>query len=576
MKTKLTTLILLLAVKLGYTQVFQQDFSSSTVVSNYVNSSSPSANQFNAISNFANAPSTITSNALRFSKKGASSAYFVRTTPLSTAALDFMKFQFKIRVSEPATLNNYQNYDASLYIGDGTDVGFSDPAQVTAPVTASIHTRLNIKLSIASGSAKFLINGNEYSGEQTITLFINNTGDTIPKYYSAPNGYKSMVANDKFDVWVGNELVINEGNATTAGANINKFKFVFPSGAPNAIVDIDNIEIRDNVSEASQLWISTVKYQSPATQIYLGSPSIIKLSNGDLLASLDYFGPNRPKDSLGRSNRTSIYQSSDNGQTWQHLKDLDGMYWANLFEHKGDLYLLGTTSANGSIAIRKSTDNGLTWTTPASSSTGLLFNEGLSGAAPRYHGAPTPIAKAAGRLYRAFENVEDLTASGFRGYRAFVVSIDENDDLLDATKWAKSNELTFNGAWDPPGSASTTGWIEGNAIVGPDGKIWNMMRVNSTPFFDRSALLEITNNGQTISFNPSSDFISFPGGSCKFVVRKDTTTNIYWAMLNDNTNGVEPNQRNVLALYASSDLRNWYHAKTLMEDNQGFTLQQSI
>src|SRR5690606_26383964 len=146
MKTKLTTLILLLAVKLGYTQVFQQDFSSSTVVSNYVNSSSPLANQFNAISNFANAPSTITSNALRFSKKGASSAYFVRTTPLSTAALDFMKFQFKIRVSEPATLNDYQNYDASLYIGDGTDVGFSDPAQVTAPVTASIHTRLNIKL----------------------------------------------------------------------------------------------------------------------------------------------------------------------------------------------------------------------------------------------------------------------------------------------------------------------------------------------------------------------------------------------------------------------------------------------
>lgn len=103
-----------------------------------------------------------------------------------------------------------------------------------------------------------------------------------------------------------------------------------------------------------------------------------------------------------------------------------------------------------------------------------------------------------------------------------------------------------------------------------------MMRVNSTPFFDRSALLEITNNGQTISFNSASDFINFPGGSCKFVVRKDTTTNIYWAMLNDNTNGVEPNQRNVLALYASSDLRNWYHAKTLMEDNQGFTLQQSI
>lgn len=576
MPTKFIIILFLLVGEFSYGQLFQQDFSSSTSVNSYVHATNPTVNQFNSISNFGNASSTITNNALRFSKKGASSAFFVRTTPMAAVAPDFVKFQFKIKISEPVTLDNYTNCNAALYVGDGNDIGFSDPTQVTAPVAASIHTKLDLKLLIAAGSAKFSINGKEYSGEQTITLFINNTGDTIPKYYTTPGGYKSMVANDKFDVWVGNELVVNEENATTATAAINKFKFILPSCAPNAIIDIDNIEIRGDAAEASELWLSTVKYQVPSSEIYLGSPSILKLNNGDILVAHDYFGAKGYRDAQGRSNRTSVYKSADNGQTWSHLTDISGAYWANLFKHKGAIYLLGTTSANGSIAIRKSTDGGLTWTQPTSATTGLLLNEGASLTAPRYHGAPTPIAKAGGRLYRAFENVEDLTAAGFRGYRSFVVSIDENDDLLDATKWTKSNELTFNGTWDPPGSAGTTGWIEGNAVVGPDGNILNMLRVNSTPFFDRSALQAVSNNGQTISFNASSDFINFPGGSCKFVVRKDSITNIYWAMLNDNTNGVEPNQRNVLALYASLDLRNWYPAKTLIEDNQGYTSAQSI
>lgn len=576
MKTKFIITLLLLVGELSYAQLFQQDFSSSTSVNSYVNATSPTANQLNSISNFGNAPSTITNNALRFSKKGASSAFFVRTTPMAAVAPDFVKFQFKIKISEPVTLDNYTNCNAALYLGDGTDVGFSDPTQVTAPVAASIHTKLDIKLVIAAGSAKFAVNGKEYSGEQIITLFINNTDDTIPKHYTTPGGYKATVAKDKFDIWIGNDLVINEGSATTATANINKFKFILPSCAPNAIIDIDNIEIRGDAAESSALWLSTVKYQVPSSEIYLGSPSILKLTNGDILVTHDYFGAKGYRDAQGRSNRTSFYKSADNGQTWSHLTDLSGAYWANLFEHKGAVYLLGTTSANGSIAIRKSTDGGLTWTQPINATTGLLFNEGTSGAAPRYHGAPTPIAKAGGRLYRAFENVEDLTAAGFRGYRTFVISIDENDDLLDATKWTKSNELTFNGTWDPPGSAGTTGWIEGNAVVGTDGNILNMLRVNSTPFFGRSALQTVSNNGQTIGFNASSDFINFPGGSCKFVVRKDPVTHIYWAMLNDNTNGVESNQRNVLALYASSDLRNWYHAKRLIEDNQGYTATQSI
>ncbi|MFA4867105.1 MAG: sialidase family protein [Pedobacter sp.] len=553
-------------------QIFKQDFNSSTNRTAYIGSS---ANLLDGISNFGNAPSTITNNALRFSKNGASSAFFVRSTILAGSAPNFVKMQFKLNVSVPATVNDNQNYDATFYLGDGTDVGFSNPSQVTAPVTASIHTKFNIKLLVSSSQAKFSINSKEYTGEQIVTLYINNTGDTIPKIYTTPNGKKAMVADDKFDLWVGNEQVINEGAATTAGTSINKFKFVYPSGAPNAIIDFDDIELTGNAAEAPSQWLSVVKYQPPASNIYVGSPTILKLANGTLLVAHDYFGPNRPRDAQGRSNYTSIYKSTDNGLTWSLVSNISGMYWANLFEHKGAVYLIGTSAAMASIAIRKTTDGGLTWTQPVSSSTGLLFNEGASGAAPRYHGAPTPVLKSGGRLYRAFENLEDNTLVGYRGYKAFTISIDENDDLLDATKWTKSNEIAFNSAWDPAGSASTTGWVEGNMVEGPDGKIWDILRVNSTPFFDRSGKIEITNSGQIATFSPSN-FFTFPGGSCKFVIRKDTSTNIYWAMLNDNTNGVESNQRNVMALYASTDLNNWHLAKTLMEDDQNLSATKSI
>ena len=37
--------------------------------------------------------------------------------------------------------------------------------------------------------------------------------------------------------------------------------------------------------------LTTLRHQDPATQTYLGSPSLLRLPCGDLLATHDYFGP---------------------------------------------------------------------------------------------------------------------------------------------------------------------------------------------------------------------------------------------------------------------------------------------
>lgn len=328
--------------------------------------------------------------------------------------------------------------------------------------------------------------------------------------------------------------------------------------------------------KSTDLWESIVKYQPSNTEFYLGSPCIVRYDENMLIVSLDYFGKNRPRDEFGRSNRTSIFSSNDEGKTWNHVSDIDGMYWGTLFKHDDKLYLLGNAAAMSHIVILESRDRGKTWTKAVDGKSGLLFHDGGGKEAPRYHGAPTPVVFHGGRIYRAFENQHDGSLPGMRGYNSLVVSAPAESNLLDAKNWTKSNELSFSDKWDRPGSNRTTGWIEGNIVVAPDGGIRNILRVNSTPFYDRAAMIRVHDEGVGVSFDPKNDFINLPGAQSKFQIRFDSVSNLYWMMTNNNTYHKEANPRNVLSLYASNNLRDWFHAKTLMEDDQGFSAQKSV
>lgn len=320
----------------------------------------------------------------------------------------------------------------------------------------------------------------------------------------------------------------------------------------------------------TNLWISQVKWIDPGTNTYLGSPSIVKLANGDILASYDYFGK------FVTSDDTFIHISKDNGLTWSPLAELKGMFWGSLFLHKDDVYILGTSAGVGirNIVIMKSGDHGKTWTKPTNSKNGILFNDGVNGGSAKYHCAPMPVLLHKGRIYRAFENLTEFLP-GMRGYKAFAISADENSDLLNATSWIKSTEVAYDASKDKEGSKNTTGWIEGNMVVGPDNQLWDILRVNSTPFFDRAAMVAIKDDGKIAEFKPEN-FITLPGGMSKFVIRKDPKLNIYWMLSNNNTNPDFPAQRSVLSLFASKDLRSWTHAKTLIEDNQSLSPVESI
>lgn len=319
-----------------------------------------------------------------------------------------------------------------------------------------------------------------------------------------------------------------------------------------------------------------IKYQDPATKTYLGSPSVIRLDNGDFLATHDYFGPGCPKNHENEEHLTSFYRSSDDGKTWTNVTHIANAFWSNLFKRKDAIYLLGTSQQYGSIVIRRSEDNGNTWTHPKDEKTGLLFRGGPFREPPNYHCAPVPILKKNGRIYRAFE---DCTPCHWgTGFQSLVISTNENTDLLDASSWTMSNKLPYELSWTPEewGTLERPGWLEGNVVETPNGEMWNILRFNSTPVVDKAAIVKVSDDGKSISFDPKTDFIDFPGGMTKFTIRRDSVTKLYLTLSNNNTDPAWPSQRNVLSLHVSECLTHWNHKKTLLKDDLDLSHEESM
>ncbi len=293
-----------------------------------------------------------------------------------------------------------------------------------------------------------------------------------------------------------------------------------------------------------------VIHHSPASSgLYIGSPSLALLANGDYLASHDYFGP---KSAEHQCPTVQVFRSSDRGVSWARTAALKCLFWHTLFVHRGNVYLMGTDKHHGRIVIRRSTDNGQTWSEPRDTSTGLLTPAG------QYHTAPMPLVEHNGRLWRAFEDAMGGTEWGKR-YSAGMLSIPVEADLLNAANWTFSNFLPRTPEWL---NGKFQAWLEGNAVVAPDGQVVNVLRVQTPDYPERAAIVTISADGKTASFDPVAGFIEFPGGGKKFSIRRDLRTKTYWALATPvleqfKTAGVPGSVRNTLALMHSPDLRKW-------------------
>lgn len=289
---------------------------------------------------------------------------------------------------------------------------------------------------------------------------------------------------------------------------------------------------------------------------YIGSPSICITPGGDYIASHDYFGPESNEHVKAT---TIVYRSTDKGKSWTKISEINGQFWSNLFVHKDHLYIMGTFKHHGNFIIRRSTDEGVHWTDPETGDSGLLL-EG------EYHTAPMPVIIHNGRIWRALENARSDTEKWGVRYSAMVISAPVDADLLKSSNWKTTNFLRYDSAYL---NGQFGGWLEGNAVVTPDGKVIDFLRVaTSEPGRDMAAIVKISDDGSKASFDTYTGFIDFAGGSRKFTIRYDGKTKLYWTISNlvtkEFSNLSAGSVRNTLVLKSSTDLINWKINKILL------------
>ena len=285
----------------------------------------------------------------------------------------------------------------------------------------------------------------------------------------------------------------------------------------------------------------------------LCSPSIVKLPSESLLVSMDVFAPDAPQ------NLTLLFRSDDRGRTWYYVTDLFPCYWGTLFLHRSRLYMLGCSTEYGDILIGASEDDGSTWSPPAH-----LFAGSGSSLSAGWQRAPLPVVVHNGRLFASV----DYGAWKEGGHSIGVISAPKGADLLDSRNWTCTDLIAYDPCWPGAPRGKSNGLLEGNMVIGKDGKLLNLLRIELAacePSHGVGVLLEADSD------HPESRpvfhrFVDMPGGSnSKFYTLFDPLSRHYFAIGNICVDPATPRQRNVLALQTSEDLYSWKTVKILLD-----------
>lgn len=306
---------------------------------------------------------------------------------------------------------------------------------------------------------------------------------------------------------------------------------------------------------------TVVNYIHPEDHTYMpsgrspASPSLLRLPDGRLLASHDvYWGK-------CAQNLTLVFVSKDDGRSWSFQSRVEHCFWGKLFYHRDALYLMGMDGEYGAIHIFRSTDGGVQWTCPVE----LMRGGDRDIGGP--HQGPMPIIEHQGRLWTAIDH-GSWSLPNRHGNGLFSAAVDA--DLMDPQSWTCTGFTAYDPAWTGTVSGRSGGCIEGNAVVAPDGRLFNFLRYGTdgcAPCVGRALILEADASApeKPLRFHA---VVPFPGNMSKFKIGYDARSLRYWSLVSRVTGG-NLKQRNVLTLISSPDLFDWRIERDILnyEDN---------
>ncbi len=254
---------------------------------------------------------------------------------------------------------------------------------------------------------------------------------------------------------------------------------------------------------------------------------------------------------------TQLKVSHDGCKTWRTVADVPDLRWASLFEYGGRIWLMGNCSSNGNcmVAVYDPAQNRFAWSDLGFSMMGS---------------APCAVAFANGRIYRA--------------HNGGVISAPLESDWLDGKSWTRSNDpnrLVTRAEYERLTGMKTDPekrfWFEeGNIVLGRDGALYAIYRIDATPTWGYAAIFRLSEDGRTLSaIDSCGSIIPFPSNQSKFVIRYDEKTDRYYSLTSLPT-GDYTHQRNVLGLVESSDLFNWSVVDTVLVERQMMNDRLSI
>ena len=301
---------------------------------------------------------------------------------------------------------------------------------------------------------------------------------------------------------------------------------------------------------------------------FIGTPNIVKLPSGHYLATHDVFG----KSEYGFS---MVFLSKDKGATWEHQCDLHPICECKPFVHNGRLYLIGRFSLE-EIVISESLDEGKTWSEPSVILRGDYYFNACNRSG--FQLSETPVIVHNGRIFMSFEVGAWCETSG-EGFVNSMLSAPADSDLFDINNWEYVPLTKVPQDIVIPGvKYDYLVAIEGNPISGPDGELYNMMRIDhvlkdniakgdfSTPN-NMALLYRFKSFDEPLEFVQTVDVAV--GLRSMFFVKYDEVTGYYFVLGNECQAGnetEEPNgtRRCIYTLSASKDLKNWRKLKELI------------